>query len=129
MFNMYIAGLRQRLESEHPRLCTMMGCIIAILLYADDAAIPADSIDDLRSAAEIAERFFNDSQLYVSTPKTFLTVFHASADDGVKYEGDLVTVDNVVVDVRYYGERIKASKSFKYVGINFDEYGSNTVHR
>ena len=62
---MYIAGLRARLEGEHPRLCTMLGCIIAVLLYADDAAIPADSVEDLQLAAAIAERFFNDSQLYV----------------------------------------------------------------
>ena len=41
-----------------------MGCTIAILLYADDAAIPADSIEDLKLAARIAEEFFNDSQLY-----------------------------------------------------------------
>jgi len=128
MFNMYIAGLRGRLEQEHPRLCTLMGCIIAVLLYADDAAIPADSLEDLQLAASIAEQFFNESQLYISTPKTFVTIFHTVADEGVTYQGDTAYVDGVPVDVRVYGERIKAAATFKYLGVHFNEFGDNATH-
>ena len=32
-----------------------MGCIIAALLYAEDAAIPADSLEDLTLAVKIFE--------------------------------------------------------------------------
>ena len=37
---MAVSGqLRERLEAEHPKLCKLMHLTIAILLYADDAAI------------------------------------------------------------------------------------------
>ena len=94
-FNVYIDGLRHWLEEEHPRLCKLMGCIIAVLLYADDAALPADSAEDLQIAASIAETFFNDSQLFVSTSKTFLTVFHNKTDQGVTYRNDSVQIDGM----------------------------------
>jgi hypothetical protein len=105
-----------------------MGCIIAVLLYADDAAIPADSLEDLQLAASIAEQFFNESQLYISTPKTFVTIFHTVADEGVTYQGDTAYVDGVPVDVRVYGERIKAAATFKYLGVHFNEFGDNATH-
>ena len=66
---MYIAGMRVLLEQEHPRLCTLMGYIIAVLFYADDAAMPSHILEDLQLAAFIAEQFFNDSQVYILTPK------------------------------------------------------------
>ena len=46
-FNMYIGDLRRCLEEEHPNICRLLGVIIAALLYADDAALPADSAEDL----------------------------------------------------------------------------------
>ena len=49
-FNAYINGVKAALEERHPRLCQLMGYTIALLLYADDAAIPADTIDDLQLA-------------------------------------------------------------------------------
>ena len=54
-FNGYVSGLRERLESEHPRLCKLMDVIVALVLYADDAALPADSAEDLQLAADILE--------------------------------------------------------------------------
>ena len=128
LFNIYISGLRARLEQEHPRLCTLLGCIIAALLYADDAAIPADSLEDLQLAASIAEQFFNESQLYISTPKTFVTVFHAKTDTRVEYRDGDVYVDGVSADLFIYGEKIKATSTFKYLGVHFNEYGDNATH-
>ena len=87
-FSMYINGLKAALESQHPRLCRMAGIIIALLLYADDAAIPAETPEDLQLAAEILEQFCNDNRLYISVPKSFVTVFHAESDDGVRYDDD-----------------------------------------
>ena len=42
----------------------MLGIIIAALLYADDAALPADNLDDLiQFAVDIFEEFSDDYQL------------------------------------------------------------------
>lgn len=127
-FNVYIAGLRERLECGHPRLCKMMSITVAILLYTDDAAIPADTPEDLQLAADIAEAFFNDSQLYVSTPKSYKTVFHPESDTGATYHGDTVSVDDTEIVIRIYGEQIKATASFKYLGVYLNEYGKCSTH-
>ena len=55
MFNMYINDLRGFLESRHPQLCRLFGVIIAAVLYADDAALPADSPEDLQLIALLFE--------------------------------------------------------------------------
>ena len=34
LFNAYIDDLRDGLEAEHPNLCRLMGCMIAVLLIA-----------------------------------------------------------------------------------------------
>ena len=65
LFNIYIGDLRQRLEQQHPRLCQLMHITIAVLLYADDAALPADTAEDLALSASIFEQFCNDMHLYV----------------------------------------------------------------
>ena len=52
----------------------MLGVTIALVLYADDAAIPADSAEDLRLAIEIFESFCNNHHLFISVPKTVLTI-------------------------------------------------------
>ena len=82
-FNMYVAGLRQRLADEHPRLCRLLHLTIAVLMYADDAALPTDSEEDMRLSAQIFERVCNDHRLFISVPKTMLTVFHHEDDTDV----------------------------------------------
>ena len=57
-----------------------MGFALAILVYADDAAIPEDSAEDLQLAADLFQQFCNDHRLFISVPKAFPTVFHAAAD-------------------------------------------------
>ena len=74
LFSMYISGLRQRLEDEHPRLCTFAGIDCCVLLYADDAALPADSASDLQLSASILEQFCNDMHLCISLSKTVLAI-------------------------------------------------------
>ena len=44
LFNLYVRDLRRRLQDVH--------ITIAVLLYADDAALPADSFEDLRLSVE-----------------------------------------------------------------------------
>ena len=128
-FSMYIDKLKNRLETKHPRLCTILGVAVALLLYADDAAIPADSLEDLQLAAQILEEYCNDYRLFISVPKTVVTVFHAVDDTGVRYTSDgRVEVDGVDVEVRIYGQRIKAAPLFKYLGVVLDEFGSHGGH-
>jgi len=55
MFNAYIEGIRSRLEAQHPRICRMFELAVPILLYADDAALPADSAEDLALSVAIFE--------------------------------------------------------------------------
>ena len=86
LFSIYISELRHRLEAAHPRLCRMGHIIIAILLYADDAALPADTAEDLDLSVQILESFCNEMRLYISVDKTKLTVFHASNDPSVIYQ-------------------------------------------
>ena len=78
--------------------------VLAVVLYADDAAIPADSAEDLQLAAAILEEFCNEHRLFVATPKTFVTVFHPPDDEHVLYGGKCVFVDGQSVDVRIYGK-------------------------
>ena len=127
-FNMYIDDLKDLLETEHPNLCKMAGVILAVLLYADDAALPADSVEDLPKSAGIVERYFNDRRLFISTPKSFITVFHDPADTQVCYNNDQVFVDGQPVVIKIYGETIAAVSTFKYLGILFDEFGSPKAH-
>jgi hypothetical protein len=72
LFNIYISDLRRRLGEGHPRLCKLLHITIAILLYADDAALPADSVDDLLLSMEIFEQFCNDMHLFIATPINLL---------------------------------------------------------
>ena len=121
---MYINGLKAALESQHPRLCRIAGITIALLLYADDAAIPAETPEDLQLAAEILEQFCNNNRLYVSVPKSFVTVFHAESDDGVRYDDDgQVRIDGEPVRITIYGVELKAAKEFKYLGVYINEFG------
>ena len=73
---------------------------LAGLLYADDAALPADSPEDLQLSAQIFEEFCNTHRLFIATPKTFVTVSHPKNDQGVIYHDDGVTVDGDAVEVK-----------------------------
>ena len=63
LFNVFIDDLRARLEMDHPNLCVLLGLTLAVLLYADDAALPADSATDLQKSLDIFENIAmkNDS--------------------------------------------------------------------
>eukprot|EP00973_Karenia_brevis_P036429 5022617-Karenia_brevis.AAC.1 len=60
-----------------------MHITIAFLLYADDCTLPADSTEDLALSARIFTDFRNDMQIYISVPKTVLTVFCPESDTDV----------------------------------------------
>ena len=66
----------------------------AVLLYADDAAIPADTAKDLQLSADIFAKYCNDHHLFISVPKTLVTVFHVENDENVAYTDD----GKVIVD-------------------------------
>jgi hypothetical protein len=127
-FNMYVDDLRSHLENSHPRLCRLMGVLVAVVLYADDAALPANSVEDLQLLADLFESFCNDNKLYIATPKCFVTVFHPPADDGVSYSNGQVLVDGQVVEIKIYGQLIAAAASFKYLGVVLDSCGSYAAH-
>ena len=57
LFNLYVSPLRQRLLDLHPRQCQMLHMTVAVLMYADDAALPAYTIEDLRLSARMFEDF------------------------------------------------------------------------
>eukprot|EP00973_Karenia_brevis_P058289 8114875-Karenia_brevis.AAC.1 len=44
-FNAYMGNLRSRLEAQNHDLCKLADVIICVILYADDAALPADSAE------------------------------------------------------------------------------------
>jgi hypothetical protein len=117
LFNIYISDLRRRLEETHPRLCKLFHVTIAILLYADDAALPADTLDDLLMSVKIFEGFCNDMKLYIATAKTHITVFHGDADNGIIYRDGSVWVDGQKTSIYIYGQEISAVPSFKYLGV------------
>ena len=127
-FNMYVHDLRDFLESKHPHPCKLMGFLVAIILYADDAAIPADSVEDLQLAAKIFEEFCNSHHLYIATSKTFVTVFHNVSDQGVRYDGNAVYVDGSKVALNIYSTTIAAAASFKYLGVTLDHTCSHNAH-
>ena len=127
-FNIYVSDLREFLEGLHPRLCQLMGVVVPLVLYADDAALPADSAEDLQLMASLFEQFCNENRLFISTPKSFVTVFHASEDAAVVYTGDSVTVGGEPVLIKIYGQTISAAATFKYLGVYLDSCGSSAAH-
>ena len=56
------------------------------------------------------------------------TPTHSASDVDVICNGDAVCVDGVSIDVRIYGERVKATSSFKYLGVMFDADGGFASH-
>lgn len=127
-FSMYINDAKAALEARHPRLCKLLDVTIALLMYADDAAIPADTAEDLQLAVEIFESFCNDSKLFISVPKTYLTIFHAPDDDSVRYVDEEVHVDGKLVKIYIYQQVIKAAPVFKYLGVYINETCSSRDH-
>ncbi len=127
-FDMYIGDLRRCLEEEHPNICRLLGVIIAALLYADDAALPADSAEDLQGSAELFEKYCNDRRLFISTPTSFITVFHDASHTGAQYSNGQVLVDGHQVTIKIYDAVITAVDKFKYLGVVFDEFGSAGAH-
>ena len=127
-FNMYIDEVKRALESKHPNLCRLGGCIIALLLYADDAAIPGDTPEDLQLAADIFEQFCNDHHLFISVPKSYITVFHSASDTGVVYGDGGVLVEGERVNIQIYGQVIEATSMFKYLGVYINEFGNPRAH-
>jgi len=127
-FNAYISDIRSRLEARHPHLCRLLHIIIPILLYADDAALPADSAADLQLSMQIFEEFCNDHHLYIATNKTYITVFHAPGDTGVTYCDQKVLVDGAPVQVQVYGEDLQAAQEFKYLGVTLTSGGGASAH-
>ena len=89
---------------------------MAVWLYADVAALPADSLDDFRLAVEIFEQFCNDMKLFMATSKTYVTVFHSEEGKGVIYLNASVWVDGLKVTVSTCGQEPLAVQSFKYIG-------------
>ena len=91
--------------------------MIALILYADDAALPADSAEDLQRSASIFEDYCNKHRILRATPKISITVFHSAWDTGVVYDGDSVYVDGAKVVVKIYNQEIhitvKASRETK----------------
>lgn len=128
VFSIYVNDLKAHLESQHPRLCHLMGMMVAIILYADDAAIPADGAEDLQLAATLFEEFCNDSRLFISTPKSFVIVFHNASDQRVIYQEDGVSVDGVRVEIKVCGHVIAAAGFFKYLGVHLDSTCSQSTH-
>lgn len=127
-FNMYISGLQDKIERESPNVCVLMGVAIAIILYADDAAIPANSLEDLQNACRVLEAICNEHQLSIATAKTFLTVFHHEDDRGVVYETGTVTVDRVLAVILIYAEQISAAQCFKYLVVVISSTGTHQEH-
>jgi len=68
-FDAYIGEIRLRLESQHPRLCRLYHIVIAILLIADDAALPVDNVEGLQLSMNIFEQFCNDHKFVHCNPK------------------------------------------------------------
>ena len=127
LFNIYVGDLRSRLEKLHPRLCKFLHLTIAIILYADDAALPADIADDLALSTEIFVEFCNETRLFIAVPKTMFMVCHASDAHGVTYKNGKVHVDGDEVKIFIYGEQVQATGSFKYLWVHMATGGSTHI--
>lgn len=92
--------------------------IIAVVLSVDDAALPADSAEDLQSQATLFEQYRNDHRLFISTCSSFAIVFHSASDGRVFYQDDYVFVDGARVEIKIYDRVIKATHAFKYFGLS-----------
>ena len=97
-------------------------------MYANDAALPADNVNDLVLSIRISEEFCNENRLFISVTKSFITVFHHVDDNGVSYKDDTVFVDGRRVVVKIYGKELAAAPRFKYLGVTLSSCGSVRYH-
>ena len=97
-------------------------------MYADDAALPANNADDLQRSLLIFEKFCNENRLYISVPKSYITVFHSDSDDAVVYNHGEVWVDGVKVQLKIYDRILEAVDSFKYLGVVVHANGHPHAH-
>jgi len=82
----------------------------------------------LQLAASLFETFCNDHRLFISTPKSFVTVFHDADDTGMVYHNDSVWVDGARVQIQVYGATLNAAPSFKYLGVVLNSTCSHVAH-
>lgn len=101
----------------------------AVILYADDAGLPADTAEDLALSVQLFVEFQRHAiQLFVSTSKTVLVVFHPAQDTGVIYCDWRVIVNGAEVCVQVYGQQITAVSSFKYLGVHLQANAGCSEH-
>jgi hypothetical protein len=75
------------------------------------------------------EQLCNDHRLFIPVPKSFVSVFHAESDVGVRYDDDdKVWIDGAAVNIKIYGIELKAAREFKYLGVYVNEFGNPRAH-
>lgn len=78
----------------------------------NDAALPADSLEDLILSMKIFEEFCNDMHLYIAITKTFLTIFHHETDAGVVYDDNSVWLDGTKTAKRSVPRRTSSTWAY-----------------
>ena len=93
--------------------------VVRILMYADDGALVARSMEDLQLMLDILHEYCSKWRLLVNVDKTEVMIFHRRSR--------IEMLDNVVI--RYGKEALRVVESFKYVGLVFHESGKYILHR
>ena len=113
LFTLFINDLPGELERGGARGIDLRDMVVRILMYADDGALVARSMEDLQLMLDILHEYCSKWRLLVNVDKTEVMIFHRRSR--------IEMLDNVVI--RYGKEALRVVESFKYLGLVFHESG------
>lgn len=115
LFGLFIDEIEEYFALHIPSVgARILDVIVAILLYADDLCLCAESASDLQLQLDILHRFCEEKGLVVNVAKSEVVVFTHSKLSWEKYGKNLV--------VTYNGNPLKSSTEFRYLGCILHAY-------
>ena len=110
LFGLYIEGLETYVKSKLPQAGPMCGGVrMAMLMYADDTAVLANSAAELQQLLDCIQEWCNEHGMTINVHKTEIVVFNTTAN-ALSQLGTRWSIG---------GMHVKVSQHFKYLGIYF----------
>jgi hypothetical protein len=110
LFGLYIEGLEAYVKSKLPQAGPLCGGVrMAMLMYADDTAVLANSPAELQQLLDCIQEWCGEHGMTIHPQKTEIVVFNTTAN----------TLVQLATQWSIAGVHIKVSQHFKYLGIHF----------
>ena len=105
----YIINELQKCLNVGDKALRWEGVCVALILYADDGAVLAESVADLQVCMNTVSTYCKDWNIQLNTEKSEIIVFGGDPDHEP--------------DIYYNGERLKVVTTFKYLGLTIASGG------